>query len=257
VVRSFLMVSLMKVRSVLACSIFLAGLCANLAHASVTISGTRVIYPADSNEVTVKLSNDSNVPALVEAWIDDGDSKAAPEKVDVPFNIAPQLFRIEAHKNQSLRIVYTGEALPQDRESVFWLNTLDIPPKPKQEGDRNVLQFAVRTRIKLFFRPTKLGGSPEEAAAKLVCSRVLNDKSGKLTLRCQNSSPYHISVSELSLISAGQSVKNDRGGMIKPNESYDFELSKSLSDSAAPITLQYFAIDDYGSARKYEMPLDR
>jgi chaperone protein EcpD len=250
------MVSFMKVRSILVCGILFAGACADFAQASVTISGTRVIYPADSNEVTVRLSNDSDAPALVEAWMDDGDANTSPEKVDVPFNIAPQLFRIEPHRNQSLRIVYTGEPLPQDQESVFWLNTLDIPPKPKQGGDHNVLQFAVRTRIKLFFRPAKLTGSSQEAAGKLVCSSV-NDKPGKWAVRCQNPSPYHISVSELSLISGEQNVKNATGGMIKPNGSYDFELSRSLSDSTVPITLQYFAIDDYGSARKYEMPFNR
>jgi chaperone protein EcpD len=192
---------------------------------------------------------------LVQVWIDDGNANAAPEKIDVPFNVAPQLFRIEPHKNQSLRIVYTGESLPQDRETVFWLNTLDIPPKPKDSGDRNLLQFAVRTRIKLFFRPAKLAGSSQDAAGKLVCKQVVSDKSGKAALRCQNASPYYISVSELSISSGGQSVKNDAGGMIGPNDSYEFALPKLLSNIAQPVTLQYYAIDDYGTARKYEMPL--
>lgn len=37
--------------------------------------------------------------------------------------------------------------LPVDRESVFWLNVKEIPKKSAEE---NVLQIAVRSRIKLF-----------------------------------------------------------------------------------------------------------
>lgn len=40
---------------------------------------------------------------------------------------------MEPKSGQTIRIVYTGESLPQDRESLFYLNVLDIPAKPKLE----------------------------------------------------------------------------------------------------------------------------
>jgi hypothetical protein len=54
-------------------------LCMVGAHASVVINGTRVIYPSDEREVTVKLSNEGSLPALVQAWLDDGDPRALPQ----------------------------------------------------------------------------------------------------------------------------------------------------------------------------------
>jgi chaperone protein EcpD len=55
--------------------------------------------------------------------------------------------------------------VPQDRESVFWLNVLEIPPKPV--GKANHIQLTVRSRLKLFYRPAGLAGSPKAAVAQL------------------------------------------------------------------------------------------
>ena len=135
------------------------------AHASVTISGTRVVYPLGQREVTVKLDNDSLHPSLVQVWMDDGNAAAKPGDIQVPFVITPPIFRMEPKKSQVLRVMYSGEPLPSDRESVYWLNVLDIPPKAEDAPDTNALQFAFRIRIKLFVRPAKLLGKPEDAPA--------------------------------------------------------------------------------------------
>lgn len=65
------------------------------ASASVVIATTRVIYPAQQSEVTVRLSNEGSSPSLVQAWIDDGRAQAALEDLDVPFSLSPPLFRID------------------------------------------------------------------------------------------------------------------------------------------------------------------
>ena len=62
------------------------------------------------------------------------DVHSTPESVDAPFLITPPLFRMDAQKEQSLRIVYTHDQLPADRESLFWLNVLEVPPKPTGPG---------------------------------------------------------------------------------------------------------------------------
>ena len=110
------------------------------AAASVIINGTRVVYPGNEREVTVKLDNHGTSPALVQAWLDDGDPKVTPENSDAPFVLTPPISRIEPHKGQTLRLMYTGKPLPQDRESVFWLNVLEVPPTPTDEGAKNYLQ---------------------------------------------------------------------------------------------------------------------
>ncbi|MGP4131767.1 fimbria/pilus periplasmic chaperone [Pantoea tagorei] len=112
--------------------------------------GTRVVYPAAEKEITVRLDNRGDQPALVQAWIDDGDPNQPVDKINVPFVMLPPVFRMEANKGQTLRIVYTGSDLPVDKESIFWLNVLDIPPKDKSRINKNQLQMAIRSRIKLF-----------------------------------------------------------------------------------------------------------
>ncbi len=97
---------------------------------SVVIMGTRVVYPATQKSISIRLNNDNESPALVQSWLDDGDAAAPPESVHVPFIITPPIFRMDSKSGQTVRIVYTGESLPKDRESLFYLNVLDIPAKP-------------------------------------------------------------------------------------------------------------------------------
>jgi chaperone protein EcpD len=98
---------------------FACALLAGSVEASVTVGGTRVVYPLDQREVTVKLDNDSAAPSLVQVWIDDGHADAKPGDIKVPFVMTPPIFRMDAKKSQNLRVIYTGDALPRDRESVF------------------------------------------------------------------------------------------------------------------------------------------
>src|SRR6478609_879117 len=149
----------------LALSAFAFGLC----HAAIVITGTRVVYPAEEREVTVKMNNTGTLPALVQTWIDDGNEKTSAQEKSVPFALLPPIFRIDPGKGQSVRMTYTKEPLPQDRESVFWLNVLEIPPRPDAElrDSRNILQMAFRSRIKIFFRPKGLPGNANEAIAGL------------------------------------------------------------------------------------------
>ncbi|MBJ2484787.1 fimbria/pilus periplasmic chaperone, partial [Salmonella enterica subsp. enterica serovar London] len=41
------------------------------ANAGVVIYGTRIIYPAEKNEVLVQLMNQGGRSSLVQSWIDD------------------------------------------------------------------------------------------------------------------------------------------------------------------------------------------
>ena len=56
-------------------------------HAGVVIYGTRIIYPKKNREVLVQLMNQSKNASLIQAWIDDGNTTIAPEKIQVPFTV--------------------------------------------------------------------------------------------------------------------------------------------------------------------------
>ncbi|MCY1216164.1 putative fimbrial chaperone YadV [compost metagenome] len=214
------------------------------AQASVVIAGTRVIYQATDAEVTVKLSNEGQAPALTQSWIDSGDLRAAPSAIDVPFTLTPPVARIDPGKAQTLRIVYTGEPLPQDHESVFWLNVLEVPPRPAAEdSDSNKLQLAFRSRIKLFFRPSGLKDSAAEAPAA-VSWRVTR-AGAHAALEAHNPTAYHVSFSGVELLGGGKRVRSSEGGMVAPGQTAVFPLAGDAVPGADS-KVRYRAISDFG-----------
>ncbi|MGO4556929.1 molecular chaperone, partial [Stenotrophomonas sp. 2YAF22] len=162
---------------------------AQAADASVVIGGTRVVYPAQDKEVTLKFMNEGERATLVQVWLDDGDEQSTPDSAKAPFAVAPPVFRLDPNKQQTARILFTGATLPADRETLYWLNMLEIPPKTGG-STANILQFAFRTRIKVFYRPPNLAGEPVLAHQKVRWS--LHSASGGLVLRADNPTPYHV-----------------------------------------------------------------
>jgi P pilus assembly chaperone PapD len=218
------------------------------ADASVVIAGTRVIFPAGEGEVTVRLTNQNATPALIEAWIDNGDAHSTPDKVSTPFLITPPLFRMEPARDQSLRILYTRsqQPLPTDRESVFWLNVLEIPPKPStpQFQGKNYLQVAIRSRLKLFYRPAGLAGDPIKAASELSFRAASTAGSGVLVVH--NPTPYYITISQITL-NAGAASHKVGTGMVAPLSDLRVTVSDLKQAPSAGSAIEYHCINDYGS----------
>ncbi|MEB6377365.1 fimbria/pilus periplasmic chaperone [Leclercia adecarboxylata] len=133
-------------------------------QAGIIIGGTRLIFDGSKKEAALNVKNPDDSPYLVHSWIDAlSDSAQKP-----PFIITPPLYRLDKGQQNVERIVLTG-ALPQNRETLFWLNIKSIPSATTAE---NSLQIAVKTRIKLIYRPTSLKRStPEEQADKLIWRR--------------------------------------------------------------------------------------
>lgn len=232
--------------------LFVLGFAAFLhAQASVVIAGTRVVYNAKEREVTVRLSNEGQLPALTQAWLDNGDASASPASISVPFTVTPPVARIDPGKGQTLRIFHTGEAMPQDRESVFWLNVLEVPPNPKDEAGANKLQLAFRTRIKLFYRPAGLAGSAQDAPARIQW-RLLRE-GGHAWLQARNPTAFHVSLASLEVAGPSSSAKFEQGGMVGPGETKEFPLTGEVP--AGPLTLHYQAINDFGGAITGGTPL--
>lgn len=78
------------------------------------------------------------------------------------FIVTPPLHRIEPNDEIQLQIkAIREEKIPDDRESLFRLNVLAIPPKTFLSTDgkeiKGHLQFAINSRIKLIYRPARIG----------------------------------------------------------------------------------------------------
>lgn len=226
------------------------------ASAGVVISGTRVVYKAADREVTLKINNPSQEPSLVQVWADRGNERSVPNTADAPFLIMPPIFRIDPNKGQTLRLTFTGADLPTDKESVFWLNVLDVPPLPKATGEQhNFMQVAFRSRIKLFYRPTGLVGTPDDAASKLTW-RLQPQTSGKggYLLHADNTSAYHVSLNRALLSVGGHEYESD-SGMVPPGGSHDFVLKGLKNRPEGVLKLRYESINDYGAPVMHSMTL--
>lgn len=60
--------------------------------------------------------------------------------------------RIEPDEQVQIRLMALASLnnLPQDRETLFYYNVREIPPRTKEQ---NVMQIAMQSRLKLFWRP--------------------------------------------------------------------------------------------------------
>lgn len=224
----------------------LVALASSHTFAGVVITGTRVIYPADQKEVTVKLNNNGTQPALMQAWVDTGSVESTPTSSKAPFLLSPPVARIDPTKGQSLRVLFTGAVLPQDKESVFWLNVLEIPPKPEAGADLNTLQMAFRSRIKLFYRPAGLAGTASEAIEQVQWQLVPASDGQGLALQAFNPSAFHVSLVELDLVAGSQRVRSE-DGMVAPGAVRQFPLPTLKTRPAAGTQVEFNAINDYGA----------
>lgn len=217
---------------------------AETAHASVVVDGTRVVYISTKREVSVSMHNAGDQPSLVQIWIDAGDPAVRPGNTQAPFALTPPLFRLDPTKAQTLRLIYTQEPLPSDRETVFWLNVLDIPPRASSLDSSNRLEMAFRHRLKLFFRPADLRGDADGAAALVSWTVARCD--GGLVLEARNPTPFYVSFAQADLSAGGETLTGEPG-MLAPFATQQFKLSKSAVLPTGRIIVKYGFVNDFGA----------
>ena len=194
-------------------------------QASITVGGTRLIYSGAENESAISVSNSKDsIPYLIQSWLEGKKG----ETVNIPFVVTPPLFRLDGGHENTLRVIYTGERkLPEDRESLFWLNVKSIPSM--ERSNQNRLLIAVNTRLKLFYRPEKLSNEKAREAWKQL---KVTKKGGQIEIA--NPTPYYISLFSFTI----GNKKMDQAPMISP--------FGTVSVSGNGREVFWKAINDYG-----------
>jgi chaperone protein EcpD len=244
-------VMLRLVLAILACLLL-----AEAARSAVVIGGTRVVFPGQARDVSVRVENKGAEPALVQVWIDDGDEASSPSTARAPFAITPPAFRIDPGQAHTLRIVHVGEAPPKEKEALYWLNVLEIPPKPGKAQGANVLQFAFRHRLKLFHRPEAMPPPTVRTAAAL---RWKLERDGDTdVLKVENPSPYHVSFNSVALVPAsGASAPAQLGGgMVAPGAIMRFPLPGAAHGTEGG-KVEFVTINDFGAVIPGSTALER
>ncbi|ODQ03824.1 MULTISPECIES: fimbrial biogenesis chaperone [Enterobacterales] len=200
------------------------------AQAGVSLGTTRVIFPMDKEQVVLPVNTSLDEDAyLIQSWIENSNGQKSEQ-----FVITPPLFMMQGKKENNLLILdKKNTQLPTDRESLFWVNVKSIPASDKKDADKNILQFSITNRIKMFYRPDGLLKSLEEAPSKLVFT-VSNDK-----LIIKNPSPVFVTIVQLKL-------NNDDldNIMVEPFGEANIPIK---STSKVSNEISYETINDYGS----------
>lgn len=209
------------------------------AHANnIIINGTRFIYSEDVAEITIQMTNTGNAPSLAQIWLDEGNPDKLPEEIITPFIISPPIARIDAGNGQSLRIKKAADKhiIATDRESLWWLNILDIPSVDKHSATNNsaMLNLAIRSRFKFFWRPSGLGDR-QNAESKIEILANQRD----ITL--VNPTPFFITVADI-VTPSGHGLLSE-GIMVAPKSRTNI-TSKQKVERGKSVVLQ--AISDYG-----------
>ncbi|WDH34433.1 fimbrial biogenesis chaperone [Pseudomonas chlororaphis] len=202
------------------------------ANAELVIEGTRVIYHGANREAVVTVSNFGEKVALVQSRITNDQNK---DDLDVPFVIIEPLIKIEPQRRHQIRMIYSGAGLPLDRESMFFLNVMEIPIK---SGKQNSVQFAVQQRLKLFFRPKGMEGSVSDAVASLHWKR-LQDR-----VEVINPSRLHVSLMDIAFQTSAGTVPGLDYLFLKPGEQkyIDFKVLSGIDN----VKVEFTEINDVG-----------
>ena len=202
------------------------------AQAGVSLDRTRLIITGKDSSASANLTNTSpDIPFLAQSWVEDSKGN----KITSPLVVLPPLQRINGGQKGVARVTKTDgiNQLPQDRESLFYLSVREIPPKPDKA---NVLQLAMQSRIKLFFRPTAI---IPKSKSEIWQDQVVFQKSGN-KMTAQNPTPYYITIISLSRVK-GEKITKFPGIMIAPKSSLEFSVTDG---GVREFAMMY--VNDYG-----------
>ncbi|TKK13041.1 fimbrial chaperone protein FimC [Enterobacter cancerogenus] len=205
-----------------------ASACQPALAGGIAPGATRVIYPESDSQASLAVTNsDSHERYLIQAWVENSQGQRARE-----FIVTPPLFAAAPKSENTLRIVYTGNPLPADREVVYWMNVKAIPAVDKNNlKGVNTLQLAVLSRMKLFMRPDGLKMSEPESANALKFQQT----AGQVVVK--NPTPYYQSIVNLTV--GGHKLENT---MVEPFGQLSLKVPAGAS---GPV--RYQTVNDYGA----------
>lgn len=205
------------------------------AQAAIALDRTRIIFPGGDKSVSLSVNNDNpQLPYLAQGWIEDTKGN----KVTSPLTVLPPVQRIEPGAKSQVKVqaLPVLSQLPQDRETLFYFNLREIPPKSDKA---NTLQLALQTRIKLFYRPKALVKTVTEMATPWQDQLTLTKQGDKYVVN--NPTPYYV-----TLVDAGSRKGVSATGfeplMLEPKSSAPLGISVSVLGGSPVLTY----VNDYG-----------
>ncbi|UAN54634.1 fimbria/pilus periplasmic chaperone (plasmid) [Serratia sp. JSRIV002] len=177
------------------------------------------------------INHSKTLPYLAQTWLEN----EAGEKINSPLTALPPLQRIEKDSTVQVRVMPLPDAarLPQDRESLFYFNLQEIPPKSDKP---NAVQLALRLKVKLFYRPASL-----KSQAESVWQEEIRLEPGSQGMKFVNPTPFFIILPEV-VVEKASLLGKDEAVTLKPKSEV---ILSAIKPQVQKITLKY--INDYGA----------
>ncbi|MBH3423983.1 MULTISPECIES: fimbria/pilus periplasmic chaperone [Pseudomonas] len=209
---------------------------AQMSQAAVSLDRTRVIFVGSEKSVSLSISNqNTQLPYLAQGWIENEQA----EKVTSPMVVLPPVQRLEPGASSQVKIQGLPELskLPQDRESLFYFNLREIPPRSDKP---NTLQIALQTRVKLFYRPLAI--APRVGVSEVPWQEKLTLTRRGDNYQVNNPTPFYITVIEAAPDIKTESPAQFKPFMIAPKSQQDLGLSTRTLGEKPVLTY----VNDYG-----------
>lgn len=239
----------MKLKSYLKCALSIVLVSIHtMSYGAIALDRTRIIFNGSSSSVSLVIQNkNQDLPFLVQTWLENAEH----EKIKSPFMVLPPIQRLEPIQSSQIRIEALEkkiDQLPQDRESLFYFNLRELPPKSDKP---NSIQFALQNKLKLFYRPTSIMLSSTELLQNPWQEKLEIIKQDQKVI-VRNPTPYFTTI--LSIQPENIKLKATESLMLSPYS--EAEVAMNAQDLGEFPSLTY--INDLGGTPKikYQCHID-
>lgn len=205
-------------------------------NAAIGLDRTRVVFDGSKDAASMTITNNNTqLPYLAQGWIEDEQGN----KITSPLIVLPPVQRLEPGKKSQVKVqaLPAVKSLPQDRETVYYFNLREIPPRSDKA---NSLQIALQTRIKLFYRPASIVPSQQERSdpwqKQLILTREADD------FQVNNPTPYYITLIDARSSKKGKTSPGFEPLMVPPKGTLKLGVSAAALGSKPWLTY----VNDYG-----------
>ncbi|WP_416068821.1 fimbria/pilus periplasmic chaperone [Pseudomonas bubulae] len=205
-------------------------------NAAIGLDRTRVVFDGSKDAASMTITNNNTqLPYLAQGWIEDEQGN----KITSPLIVLPPVQRLEPGKKSQVKVqaLPAVKSLPQDRETVYYFNLREIPPRSDKA---NSLQIALQTRIKLFYRPASIVPSQQEHSdpwqKQLILTREADD------FQVNNPTPYYITLIDARSSKEGKTSPGFEPLMVPPKGTLKLGVSAAALGSKPWLTY----VNDYG-----------
>ncbi|MEL4015260.1 fimbria/pilus periplasmic chaperone [Dryocola clanedunensis] len=209
------------------------------ASAAIALDRTRAIFEGKSKSLSLNIENrNKTLPYLAQSWVEDAQGN----KISTPLLALPPIQRVEPGAKSQIKIQGMDaalHALPQDRETMFYFNLREIPPKSNKA---NTLQIALQTRIKLFYRPEAIAINTSDTPPQEKIT--LSSQGGKYEVN--NPTPYYVTLISAASSVSGKAPKSFKPVLVPPKGKMSLGVGAAEVGNAPVLTY----INDFGGRPK-------